>query len=91
MPTTKELKNWQRSKYTSVLVSRIRSTIKELGYNEERGIVPLGDTLSVIVSKEDKVYNIRLDRKTLSLVETYSLDYKKKKDKIKKIVRKKCQ
>lgn len=91
MPTTKELRNWQRSKYTSVLVSRIRSVIKKLGYDEERGIVPLGDTLSVIVSKENKVYNIRLDRKTLSPLATYSLEYKRKKDKIKKITRKKCQ
>jgi len=87
MPTTEELKNWKRSRYTTNLVGRIRKAVRDAGYDEECGIVPVCNAYSVIVRRGDDIFNVRLRKDDLSIVETTAIEYKKKKDRISRVFR----
>ncbi len=88
MATTEELKNWKRSKYTTGLVGRIRGVIRAAGYDEECGVVPLHASISVVVKKGDQFFNLRLSREDLSIQSTTAIEYKMKKDRIRRVYRK---
>lgn len=88
MPTTEELRNWKRSRYTTNLVGRIRVAVRNAGYEEECGIVPVFNGYSVLVRKGDEIFNVRLSRKDLSITETTAIEYKKKKERISRVFRK---
>jgi hypothetical protein len=90
VPTTKELKEWKRSRYTTNLIGRIRNAIRNAGYEEECGIVPVCGAFSVVVRKGDQVFNLRLNRDNLSIISTESIEYKMKKERISRVFRKEC-
>ena len=79
---------WKRSKYTTSLISRIRSSINKEGFVEECGIVPLLNTYSVVAKDKDgKIFNLRLSKDNLEIKEVKKLDYKTRKGKILRVVR----
>jgi hypothetical protein len=73
---TEEKIEWRRSKYTTFRVNRIRDVLIDAGYHEECAVVPLEHMYSVIARTEDSYFNVRLDRKTLAIVETTPLAYR---------------
>jgi hypothetical protein len=84
---TKPRKPWKRSKRTSALVYRIRTVIRDAGYDEEFAIVPLADTLSVLVNRGEDMFNLRLDKSTLQIVSTEHLQYNYKRDNVRLVFR----
>lgn len=82
-PTTQ----WKRSKYTSGLVGRIRSVILKAGYSEECAVVPLFDTFSVLVKKDNSIFNLKMSKTDLSIIKTTPILYRIKKGRIQSIVR----
>ena len=86
MKTTKK-KVWKRSRITTTLVHQIREVVRKAGYTEELAITPLLETYSVLVSKEDTIFNIRLDKASLEIVEIEQLRYDCKREHIRRVFR----
>ncbi len=78
---------WKRSRKTTALVYQIRSIIREAGYDEELAVVPLAETISVLVRKGDETFNLRLNKESLSIVETHELKYNRKRDNVRMVFR----
>lgn len=84
---TKPRKLWKRSRKTTLIVNQIREAIKKFGYDEEIATTPLADVYSVLVRKDDEMFNVRLDKNSLQIVETDQLQYSRKKDQIRQVFR----
>jgi len=80
-------KLWKRSRRTNALVYQIRSIIRDAGYDEELAIVPLSNVISVLVRRQETIFNLRLDKNSLSIVDTKQLTYQFKRENIFKISR----
>ena len=78
---------WKRSKRTTALIYRIRGVIRDAGYDEEYAVVPLTNTLSVLVRKDEDMFNVRLDKETLDIVTTVELKYNRRRDHIRFVFR----
>jgi len=86
---TKRKKPWKRSRATTALIYRIRGIIREAGYDEEYAVTPLSSMFSVLVSKGNEMFNLRLDKKTLEIVSTDQLKYNRRRDNIRLVFRRK--
>ena len=78
---------WKRSKKTTALIYNIRGVIRDAGYDEEYAVTPLADMLSVLVSKDEEMFNLRLDKETLKIVSTERLKYNRRRDHIRLVFR----
>lgn len=83
-------KVWKRSRATTKLVREVQSVIKSAGYDEELCMSPLLDTISVVVRKDDDIFNLRLDKNNLSIVSVERLSYQQKKQNIRRVIRHKA-
>lgn len=81
-------KLWKRSRQTTALVQRLRSIIRDAGYDEELAVTPLLSQLSVLVRKDEEMFNVRIDKETMEIVSTYELAYNRRRDSIRKVYRK---
>jgi len=66
---------WKPSKTLIKTIRKIEGAIKKQGYEVE-SIVPLLNQYSVTARKEGEIFNLRLDKDTLMLVEKFKLDVK---------------
>lgn len=57
-------------------IRKIRSKITAKGYKLEVAIVPLQNQYSVLAVKDDKTYNLRLNKQTLEIESACELIYK---------------
>jgi len=78
---------WKRSRKTTTLIHEIRRVIKEAGYEEEMATTPLLNTISVLVRRGEDIFNVRLNKETLAIVETDQLKYSRKRDSIRRVFR----
>ena len=85
--TTKR-KLWKRSRPTTALVHRIRTIIREAGYDEELAVTPLHQQLSVLVRKGEDMFNVRIDKETMEIVSTDELGYNRRRANIRRVYRK---
>jgi hypothetical protein len=83
----KHKRPWKRSKKTTALIYRIRGIVRDAGYDEEYAVTPLADTLSVLVSKDEEMFNLRLNKETLEIVSTEQLKYNRRRDHIRLVFR----
>ena len=86
-PINKKRKLWRRSKKTTGLVHTIRAVLRKAGYDEELSVVPLLNVISVVVRKDDQIFNVRLDATTLNIVSEELLKYSIRKNNVRQVFR----
>lgn len=64
------------SRPTLRTIRRIRGKIVSKGYKLEVAVVPLQHQYSVLAIKDDKTYNLRLNKETLEIESACELMYK---------------
>ena len=83
-------KIWKRSRPTTRLVKEVQAVVRAAGYDEELCMSPLLHTLSVVVRKGDDIFNLRLKKDDLAIVEVERLMYQQKKHHIRRVTRHKA-
>lgn len=79
--TKKEKKKpFRPSRATMSIVRDAEKALKKEGYKPIGGVVPLAATISIVATKEDETFNVRVRKNDYEIVRVDRLEYKLTKD-----------